>query len=139
MAKSARPFDDDFEQLARHVDQAARFLPSDSREGSGSGDGNCTFGDRATKELAIGGSKKPKARRTAAKTVPSAAGETQKSPVEWGSPTALFNPRIPQSMSDQLDDLAYKLKKAKVQPATKQALAQEALEDLLRKHGMLRP
>ena len=61
------------------------------------------------------------------------------SPVEWGPPAALFNTRIPQSMSDRLDDLAYKLMNAKVKPATKQALAQEALEDLLRKHGMLRP
>ena len=65
--------------------------------------------------------------------------KSKKSRVEWGPPAALFNTRIPQDMSDRLDDLAYKLKKAKVQPATKQALAQEALEDLLRKHGMLRP
>ena len=31
MAKSASPLDDDFEQLARHVDQAARFLPINKR------------------------------------------------------------------------------------------------------------
>jgi hypothetical protein len=56
----------------------------------------------------------------------------------WSRPTSLFNTRIPPEMAELLDDLVYKLKKEKQFPiATKQALAQQALEDLFQKHGML--
>jgi len=57
-------------------------------------------------------------------------------PKEWGRPTALFNTRIPQEMSELLDDLVYKLRKAST-PKTKQQLANEALIDLLQKHKLL--
>jgi len=43
-------------------------------------------------------------------------------PKEWGRPTALFNTRIPQEMSDLLDDLVYRLKK-EGKPHTKQTIA----------------
>jgi hypothetical protein len=48
-------------------------------------------------------------------------------PKEWGRPTALFNTRIPQEMSELLDDLVYRLKK-EGKPHTKQTIAIEALE-----------
>ena len=54
---------------------------------------------------------------------------------DWGKPVAHFNTRIPEQMSDLLDDLIYKLRK-KGTPKSKQELAQEALFDLLRKHSM---
>lgn len=47
-------------------------------------------------------------------------------PKDWGRPTALFNTRIPQEMSDLLDDLVYRLKK-EGKPHTKQAIAIEAI------------
>lgn len=53
--------------------------------------------------------------------------------MEWGKPVAYFNTRIPEKMAERLDDLVYKLKK-KGEHKTKQDLAQEALQDLLRKH-----
>lgn len=57
-------------------------------------------------------------------------------PKEWGRPTALFNTRIPQEMSDLLDDLVYRLKKDG-KPHTKQTIAIEALESYLAKSGLI--
>lgn len=57
-------------------------------------------------------------------------------PKEWGRPTALFNTRIPQEMSDLLDDLVYRLKK-EGKPHTKQTIAIEALESYLAKSGLI--
>lgn len=57
-------------------------------------------------------------------------------PKEWGRPTALFNTRIPQEMSDLLDDLVYRLKK-EGKPHTKQTIAIEALESYLTKSGII--
>jgi|GEM_PF-2003767 len=57
-------------------------------------------------------------------------------PKEWGRPTALFNTRIPQEMSDLLDDLVYRLKK-EGKPHTKQTIAIEALEIYLSKSGLI--
>lgn len=57
-------------------------------------------------------------------------------PIEWGRPTALFNTRIPQEMSDLLDDLVYRLKK-EGKPHTKQTIAIEALEIYLAKSGLI--
>ena len=56
-------------------------------------------------------------------------------PKEWGKPVAIFNTRIPEQMSELLDDLVYKLRK-QGKSKTKQDLAQEAIHDLLRKHSM---
>ncbi len=58
-----------------------------------------------------------------------------KSTVEWGKPVAHFNTRIPEKMAELLDDLVYKLRK-KGEQKTKQDLAREALQDLLRKHSV---
>lgn len=57
-------------------------------------------------------------------------------PKEWGRPTALFNTRIPQEMSELLDDLVYRLKK-EGKPHTKQTIAIEALEYYLTKSGII--
>jgi hypothetical protein len=57
-------------------------------------------------------------------------------PKEWGRPTALFNTRIPQEMSDLLDDLVYRLKK-EGKPHTKQTIAIEALDAYLQKSGLI--
>lgn len=57
-------------------------------------------------------------------------------PKGWGRPTALFNTRIPQEMSDLLDDLVYRLKK-EGKPHTKQTIAIEALESYLAKSGLI--
>lgn len=56
---------------------------------------------------------------------------------EWGRPTALFNTRIPERMSELLDDLVYQRKK-QGKPCTKQAIAIEALEMFLGKEGILK-
>ncbi len=53
---------------------------------------------------------------------------------EWGRPTALFNTRIPQEMSELLDDLVYRLKK-EGKPHTKQTIAIEAIECILTRYG----
>lgn len=53
----------------------------------------------------------------------------------WGKPVVHFNTRIPDRMSELLDDLIYKLRKRGA-PKTKQELALEAIHDLLRKHSM---
>ena len=53
-------------------------------------------------------------------------------PKEWGQPVTLFNTRIPQELSDLLDDLVYKSKK-EGNPITKQAIAIEALTELVKK------
>ena len=55
----------------------------------------------------------------------------------WSSPTTAFNTRLPPEMAERIDDLAYRLKKQNRRPVTKQSLALEAFEDLLRKHAML--
>lgn len=55
---------------------------------------------------------------------------------EWGRPTALFNTRIPQEMSDLLDDLVYRLKK-EGKPHTKQTIAIEALDAYVQKSGLV--
>ena len=58
----------------------------------------------------------------------------------WGPPTAPLNTRIPAKMGDLLDDLVYRLRKERRgtgESATKQALACEAIEDLLRKYRMV--
>ena len=55
-------------------------------------------------------------------------------PKEWGRPTALFNTRISEELSQSLDDLVYLLRKQRT-PKTKQQLANEALIDLLDKHS----
>ena len=57
-------------------------------------------------------------------------------PKEWGRPTALFNTRIPQEMSDLLDDLVYRLKK-EGKPHTKQTIAVQALESILAQHKVI--
>ena len=54
---------------------------------------------------------------------------------DWGKPVAHFNTRIPEEMSESLEDLVYKLRKRGIQ-RTKQDLAREALHDLLRKHAI---
>ena len=54
---------------------------------------------------------------------------------DWGKPIAHFNTRIPERMSELLDDLTYRLRKQGT-PRTKQELAHEALSDLLKKHSM---
>ena len=54
---------------------------------------------------------------------------------DWGKPVAHFNTRIPEQMSELLDDLIYRLRK-KGRPKTKQQLAHEAIHDLLRKHSV---
>lgn len=61
-----------------------------------------------------------------------------KEPVEWGKPVSHFNTRIPEKMSELLDDLVYKLRK-KGKHRTKQDLAFEALTDLLKKHRVIDP
>ncbi len=61
--------------------------------------------------------------------------EKPKTELEWGKPVAHFNTRIPEKMAELLDDLVYKLRK-KGDQKTKQDLAQEALNDLLRKHSI---
>ena len=74
---------------------------------------------RQAKETRVNRSKPPRARQV----------------VDWGKPVAHFNTRIPESLSELLDDLVYKLKK-KGEHKTKQELAHEALWDLLRKHSI---
>lgn len=54
---------------------------------------------------------------------------------DWGRPIAHFNTRIPEPMSELLDDLIYKLRKRGISKS-KQDLAREALHDLLRKHSI---
>ncbi|MEM8671019.1 MAG: hypothetical protein AAGG48_26050 [Planctomycetota bacterium] len=54
---------------------------------------------------------------------------------DWGKPVAHFNTRIPEQMSESLNDLIYKLRKRGIH-GTKQELAREALHDLLRKHSI---
>ena len=136
MAKSESPFDDDFEAMNRRASQTLQLLSKESKSmteqnTAGILPNNVSRGDGS-------GARQRSKSKSPTKPFESPR-KSRMSPVEWGPPMALFNTRIPQGMSDRLDDLAYKLKKAKVKPATKQALAQEALEDLLRKHGMLRP
>ena len=54
---------------------------------------------------------------------------------DWGRPIAHFNTRIPEPMSQLLDDLIDKLRKSGISKS-KQDLAREALHDLLRKHSI---
>lgn len=54
---------------------------------------------------------------------------------DWGKPVANLNTRIPERMSELLDDLIYRLRK-KGTPKTKQELAHEAIYDLLCKHSI---
>ena len=53
----------------------------------------------------------------------------------WGKPVAGFNTRIPEQMSEKIEDLVYKLRK-NGKPKTKQALTLEAFHDLLRKYSI---
>ena len=53
-------------------------------------------------------------------------------PKEWGRPVAILNTRIPQELSDLIDDLVYRSKKSGT-PTTKQAITIEALKELVLK------
>lgn len=55
----------------------------------------------------------------------------------WSTATATFNTRLPATLVELIEDLVYQIKKKTRRPVTKQALAVEAFEDFLRKHGML--
>ncbi len=57
-------------------------------------------------------------------------------PAEWGKPVTLFNTRIPQELSDLLDDLVYKSKKDG-NPTTKQAIAIDALTKFFKNMALL--
>ena len=52
----------------------------------------------------------------------------------WGRPVAILNTRIPQELSDLIDDLVYKSKKDGA-PTTKQAITIEALVAYLESRG----
>jgi len=78
---------------------------------------------------------KPKQKEKRQQTKPSQTAETAES---WSKPVAIFNTRIPQEMSDLLDDLVYQRKK-EGHPITKQQLAIEALGSLLASAGLPKP
>jgi hypothetical protein len=58
-------------------------------------------------------------------------------PKQWGKPVALFNTRIPQELSNLLDDLVYRSKKDGT-PITKQAIAIAALAEFVKTNGLMR-
>jgi hypothetical protein len=133
----------DFEQVDRAADDALlRML----KQESGGDDGN---GTRPGKPKASAATRRTEKRST---DVAGSHAHTRKSTavkrkdvespkaITWSRPTALFNTRIPVEMAELLDDLLYRLRKDRRGSGvavTKQALAQEAFEDLLRKYRLV--
>ena len=144
MSKRANVFAEDFQSIKRSADDAVfEFLKKgeatkqeakDERSKvASSKDEQMIETEPATQE------EKPE-RKDRLRTVRHKQGETKKhspaaGPKEWGKPVALFNTRIPQEMSELLDDLVYRLKK-NGKPHTKQAIAIEALDAYLRQQGI---
>jgi hypothetical protein len=134
----------DFEQVDRAADNALlRMLKQESAGDDGNGTrpgkreasaATCRTKKRSTD---VAGSYTHTRKSTAVKR------KDVESPkaIMWSRPTALFNTRIPVEMAELLDDLLYRLKKERREggvTVTKQALAQEAFDDLLRKYRLAR-
>lgn len=133
MAKRMTSFADDFKRLSETAENAVQLV----REREQKSDNNLHVGkmnnsDEKPQGLSTKpaeGTKKLQGSRTPSK-------KKQAKPREWGKPVAILNTRIPEEMSELLDDLVYRLRK-KGEPRSKQNLAKEAIQDLLVKHGLL--
>lgn len=120
---------DDFQQIARKSDDAVyELIKQTEREKS----------KEAKRSKADQQNPRPKIKREVkrpqsdvAETVPKPEKKAKREkpvdpPKEWGRPVAILNTRIPQELSDLIDDLVYRTKK-EGKPKTKQAITIEAL------------
>jgi len=121
MAKKFSPFADDFEQLSKTAESAVKLVrQSESQNSISSRKKNDQKSGSVTESVSLKPRQKNKPRK----------------PRSWGKPVATFNTRIPEQMSGLLDDLVYRLRKSG-KSKSKQELAHEAIEDLLKKHKLL--
>lgn len=150
MAKKVSPFADDFQNLSRTAESVVQLVKQQEEstrkqavtpEKVASNESESTKTAVADSEGQPGQSSLTESEEKSVK--PKKAGKPKSAkplssqlPVEWGKPISLFNTRIPPEMAGLLDDLVYQFKK-KGTPRTKQDLAQEALQDLLKKHAAI--
>ena len=142
MAKRVNSFAEDFQQMTRTAESVVQMVKQQKTDGE-------TLDDAARSTMAIEPPKrdadaefsavrpqeqpsKQNRRQSGQPAKPKSTGQTP----AWGKPVSLLNTRIPSEMAELLDDLVYRLKKNGT-PRTKQELAHEALEDLLKKHAVI--
>lgn len=141
MAKKMNPFAADFEGLNKSADDKVfAMLKSAEKENEAAPKPPATMKTHEEKMTTLLENKKKQEPKNSQKATKKKSVKST-SVTGWGRPVAHFNTRIPEKMSELLDDLVYKLRKQGRQK-TKQELAQEAIEDLLSKHrviGQLQP
>ena len=134
---------EDFEEANHAADMAViRMLKQtsvdDARNGTSPETSKASGPTRRSKKAPAGNSGPPD--RCADSTATRRGKNVSVKPVTWSRPTALFNTRIPPEMGELLDELLYRLRKERRESGaavTKQALALEAFEDLLRKYSLI--
>ena len=131
MAKKVNSLADDFAGINKAADSNVLSILTDQKQKQ---DKSTVESHKPNKQLASEPSATPQA-EDAEPSQPKKSKQPRK-PKDWGRPVAHFNTRIPEQMSELLDDLIYRLRK-KGTPKTKQELAHEAIHDLLRKHSVL--
>ncbi|MEM8671123.1 MAG: hypothetical protein AAGG48_26600 [Planctomycetota bacterium] len=143
MAKRMSPFADDFRQITKTAESVVQFVrdQEDDRKGQASNPAQHSIQPTAKMPSnSDSGEAAKQSGRVTKKRRPKDSNGTQlkkskEQPKTWGKPVATLNTRIPEQMSELLDDLIYRLRKQGT-TKTKQDLAREAIQDLLRKHSM---
>ena len=109
---------DDFKQVKESSDEAViELLKAKDRMKQPESQGTTKQAERNEKDAKVQASRRSKK---------ASQGQTNPTSNKWGRPTAILNTRIPQELSDLLDDMIYRSKKAG-SPTTKQAVTIEAL------------
>ncbi len=121
---------DDFQQIARKSDDAV-FELLKQKEREKSKEARTSKADQQNTRPKIKREVKRPQSDVARETAPKPEKKSKRehpveSPKEWGRPVAILNTRIPQELSDLIDDLVYRTKKDG-SPKTKQAITIEAL------------
>ena len=137
MAKKMNPFVADFEGLNKSADDKVLAMLMQAEKSGGDTSSQPavvkTKKQSAPKVVKKTASEKPKVEPVKNEKKKLAK---PKASVEWGKPVALFNTRIPEKMSELLDDLVYQRKK-EGRPCTKQAIAIDAIEAYLRQQKII--
>lgn len=145
MAKKMNPFAQDFQDINRSADdkvlafmnqRASEAVEENAPEARRTVEKTPAMKTQGTAEKVAEPTKEKATKRPRKKTQARAKVLKTSSQAEWGKPVAIFNTRIPQEMSDLLDDLVYRRKKEGC-PVTKQQLAIDALGELLQTTGLL--
>jgi len=112
---------DDFKQVSQNSDDTVFELLKAKEKGTKPTDNKKTLPEKRIPRTPS------KASKSNDRTTPSKNATAEgKFPESWGKPTTILNTRIPQELSDKLDDHVYQSKK-KGKPTTKQATTIAAL------------